>query len=157
MSRSLLTADVSLKWSNISVSSSNIFHAWHAVHLPFPRKTKTESQLVNACTNGKHNAGGPMESDTPWLDTHLKSLPLPNAIHNLSFSSFSNIEIARTTTSVSVLITKDLFNSWTSACFKWTNIHVSSYSLLQGQRSDRSILLLQRTFSLCNTTQFRWL
>ena len=123
--------------------------------LTFPTKDQNSVTTSKRMYNGKHNAGGPKESDTPWLDTHLKSLALPNAIHNLSFSSLSNIEIARTTTSMSVLITKDLFNSWTAACFTWTNIHVSSYSLLQGQKSDRSILLLQRTFSMCKTTQFR--
>ena len=38
-----------------------------------------------------------------------------------------------------------------AACFTWTNIFVSASSWLQGQRPDRSILLLQRTFSPCVT------
>jgi hypothetical protein len=78
--------------------------------------------------------------DISWIGIHLRSLPLPKAIRNLSISSFWNIEIAYTTTYVSVLLTKDVFNPWTAACFTWTNILVSAYSRLQGQRPDQSIL-----------------
>jgi len=149
MSGSPMTAGVSLQQPSFSVASSNIFHACHAVRLHFPRKTNTLSQSVNAYTNITLNACRPREIDTPWINIHLRYLTLPNAIQNLSFSSFSNIEIAKTKTYVSVLITKDVFNSWTAACFTWTNIHLSVSSWLQGRRPDRSILLLQRTFYLC--------
>jgi len=109
------------------------------------------SQPVNTWKNGKPNVRKQSAFDISLIGIHLRSLPLPKAIHNLSISSLWNIEIAKTTTSVSVLITKDVFNPWTAECFTWTNILVSASSWLQGQRPHRSILLLQRTCSPCVT------
>ena len=92
-------------------------HACHAVYLFFPRKANTVSQPASAWKNCKPNARGPSAFDISWIGIHLRSVSLPKVIHNVSISSFSNIEIAKTTTYVSVLITKDVFNPWTAECF----------------------------------------
>ena len=119
-----------------------------AVFLPHPRKCDVVSHPVMARESGNAtDLEGPRSEKISWMGISLRLFPLPKPTQSSTRPSVGKKRMARTTISLSTVLTYDVWCPCPDACARWRYILVSAPEWLHGSRADTSHGLLEITLS----------
>ena len=116
------------------MTSLNLFHTDHAVRFPLPAKPDVVSHPVSASKAGNASHLTLPNCRTMRVASRYRDVfPVPNDTINCSHASLLVVLTARTTTSVSTVLTKILLNPCLAPSAACSSIRVSASLCVQGE------------------------
>ena len=137
--------------SSKAVVTPKLHHVSHAVFLPFPAIDDVWSHPVKAWKPGKALAlSSPKRVAMVCTEKYFKHFPVPNDTQSSSKDSLLYVPIARTNTSVSMVLIMTLCKPWRPACSTRRSIMVSASLCEHGA----SLCMLASVRTLRTSTPF---